>query len=73
LRQPEALPLLVAKRDTAVKIAFIKYLIESGDILDFAADSLSQQRVTGRPIHRHVSGLAIRRLVNKQSHLDNQP
>jgi hypothetical protein len=55
-----------------VNNAFIRNRIEARDILDFAADSLSQHGVTGRPIHRYASGVAIRRLVNKQTHLNTQ-
>jgi hypothetical protein len=54
-----------------VLFSIIKERIESGDVLYFAANGLSQYGVTGRPIHRYVSGEAIRRLVNKQTHLSH--
>jgi hypothetical protein len=33
---------------------------------------LSQHGVSGKPIHRYASGVAIRRLVNKQKHLKHK-
>jgi hypothetical protein len=63
---------VVAERHTAVNNAFIRNRIEAGDILDFAADSLPQHGVTRKPIHRYASGVAIRRLVNKQTHLKHK-
>jgi hypothetical protein len=55
-----------------VNNALIRNRIEAGDILDFATDSLSQHGVTGRPIYLYASRVAIRRLVNKQTHLNTQ-
>jgi hypothetical protein len=61
-----------AERHTAVNNALIRNRIEAGDILDFATDSLSQHGVTGRPIHLYALRVAIRRLVNKQTHLKHK-
>jgi len=49
------LALVPAERHTAVNNAFIRNRIEAGDILDFAADSLSQHRIVGRPVHLYAS------------------
>jgi hypothetical protein len=49
-----------------VNNAFIRNRIESRDILDFAADSLSQNGISGRPIYLYASSVAIRRLVTSK-------
>jgi hypothetical protein len=60
------LPPVLAERHTAVNNAFIRNRIESRDILDFAADSLSQNGISGRPIYLYASSVAIRRLVTSK-------
>jgi hypothetical protein len=65
-------PPVVAERHTAVNHAFIRNRIEAGDVLDFAAEGMSQHGVSGRSIHRYASGVEIRRLVNKQTHLKHK-
>jgi len=58
--------------NTAVNNAFVRNRIESRDVLDLAADNLSQHGVDRRPIHLYASRVAISRLENKQTHLDKQ-